>query len=105
MYRCADLLRLDAPLFRAGLDQPVGGDLLVGKCDEGADDVLGPLGNCFHVVLDVLSVGDYDRAVEVILCLGGLLVLIENAWVKDGLDALVNEPLDVPVGELGWVTL
>ena len=105
MYRRAHLPGPDAPLLRAGLHKPVGGDLLVGEGDEGADDVLFMLGDFLHVVLEVFGVGDHDRAVEVILRLAGLLVLIEDAGVEDGLDPLVDEPLDVPVGELGGVAL
>ena len=40
-----------------------------------------------------------------ILRAGGLLMLVEHAGVENGLDAFVNEPLDVAVGEFGGVAL
>ena len=52
---------------------------------------------------DDLGVGGHDRAVEVLVGPGDELALVEDAREPDGLDALVDEGLDVPVGELGRV--
>ena len=40
-----------------------------------------------------------------VLGLLGLLMLVEHAWVEDGFDTLVDEPLDMTVGQLGGVAL
>ena len=40
-----------------------------------------------------------------ILRAGGLLMLVEHAGVKNGLDAFIDEPLDVAVREFGGVAL
>ena len=40
-----------------------------------------------------------------ILRAGGLLMLVEHAGVKNGLDAFIDEPLHMAVGELGGVAL
>ena len=101
----ADFLTVNAPLFLAQGSQPVGGDFLAGKGQEGADVADFAVGNGFHVVFQILRVGDHDGAVVVILCAGGLLMLVEHAGVENGFDSLIDEPLDVTVGELGGVAL
>ena len=101
----ADFLTVNAPLFLAQGSQPVGGDFLAGKGQEGTDVVDFAVGHGFHVVFQILRVGDHDGAVVMILRAGGLLMLIEYAGVEDGLDALVDEPLHMAVGELGGVAL
>ena len=101
----ADFLTVDAPLFLAQGSQSVGGDFLAGKGQEGTDVADFAVGNGFHVVFQILRVGDHDGAVVMILRAGGLLMLVEHAGVEDGLDALVDEPLHMAVGELGGVAL
>ena len=101
----ADFLPIDAPFFLAQGGQPVGGDFLAGKGEEGADVADFAVCDGFHVVFQILRVGDHDGAVVMILRAGGLLMLIEYAGMENGLDALVNEPLDVAVREFGGVAL
>ena len=101
----ADFLPVDAPFFLAQGSQSVGGDFLAGKGEEGADVADFAVCDGFHVVFQILRVGDHDGAVVMILRAGGLLMLVEHAGVENGLDALVNEPLDVTVGEFGGVAL
>ena len=101
----ADFLTVNAPLFLAQGSQPVGGDFLAGKGEEGTDVADFAVCDGFHVVFQILRVGDHDGAVVMILRAGGLLMLIEYAGVEDGLDALVDEPLHMAVGELGGVAL
>ena len=101
----ADFLTVDAPLFLAQGSQPVGGDFLAGKGEEGADVADFAVCDGFHVVFQILRVGDHDGAVVVILRAGGLLMLIEYAGMENGFDSLIDEPLDVAVGEFGGVAL
>ena len=101
----ADFLPVDAPFFLTQSGQPVGGDFLAGKGEEGADVADFAVCDGFHVIFQILRVGDHDGAVVMILRAGGLLMLVEHAGVENGLDALVNEPLDVTVGEFGGVAL
>ena len=101
----ADFLPVDAPFFLAQGGQPVGGDFLAGKGEEGADVADFAVCDGFHVVFQILRVGDHDGAVVMILRAGGLLMLIEYAGMENGLDALVNEPLDVAMREFGGVAL
>ena len=101
----ADFFGVDAPFFLAQGGQPVGGDLLAGEGEEGADVADFAVGDGFHVVFQILRVGDHDGAVVVILRAGGLLMLVEHAGVKNGLDAFIDEPLHMAVGELGGVAL
>ena len=101
----ADFLTVDAPFFLTQSGQSVGGDFLAGKGEEGADVADFAVGNGFHVVFQILRVGDHDGAVVMILRAGGLLMLIEYAGVEDGFDSLIDEPLDVTVGEFGGVAL
>ena len=63
------------------------------------------IGHGFDVVLDILGIRDDDRAVEVVLRARHLLMLVEHAGMEDGLDAVVDEPLGVSVGELGGIAL
>ena len=101
----ADFLPVDAPFFLTQSGQPVGGDFLAGEGEEGADVADFAVCDGFHVVFQILRVGDHDGAVVVILCAGGLLMLVEHAGVKNGLDAFIDEPLDVAVREFGGVAL
>ena len=101
----ADFLPIDAPFFLTQSGQPVGGDLLAGKGEEGTDVADFAVGHGFHVVFQILRVGDHDGAVVMILRAGGLLMLIEYAGMENGFDSLIDEPLDVTVGELGGVAL
>ena len=101
----ADFLPVDAPFFLAQGGQPVGGDFLAGEGEKGADVADFAVCDGFHVVFQILRVGDHDGAVVMILRAGGLLMLVEHAGVKNGFDALVYEPLYMAVGELGGVAL
>ena len=101
----ADFLPIDAPFFLAQGGQPVGGDFLAGKGEEGADVADFAVCDGFHVVFQILRVGDHDGAVVMILRAGGLLMLVEHAGVENGLDAFIDKPLHMAVGELGGVAL
>ncbi len=101
----ADFLPIDAPFFLTQGGQTVGGNFLAGKGEEGADVADLAVGDGLHVVFQILRVGDHDGAVVVILGTGGLLMLVEHAGVENGLDAFVDEPLHMAVGELGGVAL
>ena len=101
----ADFLPVDAPFFLAQGGQPVGGDFLAGKGEEGADVADFAVCDGFHVVFQILRVGDHDGAVVMILRAGGFLMLIEYAGMENGFDSLIDEPLHVTVGEFGGVAL
>ena len=101
----ADFLPVDAPFFLTQSGQPVGGDFLAGEGEEGADVADFAVCDGFHVVFQILRVGDHDGAVVMILRAGGFLMLIEYAGMENGFDSLVDEPLDVTVGEFGGVAL
>ena len=105
LYRMAHFLLRNVPLFPAELHQPVGGHPLAGKGYEGADIAHVTVGHGLHIVFQVLRVGDYHRAVIVVLGSRGLLVLVKDAGVEDSLDALVDEPLDMAVGQLCRIAL
>ena len=105
------------------LDEPLGERRGVGQVEEGGEhphprasgtcpslSAIGalatvgpPVAHGLDVVADDLGVGGHDRAVEVV---GGALdelALVEDAGEPDRRDALGDEGLDVPVGELGRV--
>ena len=62
-------------------------------------------GKLLDVILDVFSVGGDHRAVKMISCVGGLVALIRNAGVKYVFNALLYQPLDMPVYQFCRVTL
>ena len=95
----------NVPGFLAELDETVGGDLLVRESEEGMEITHRAIGHGFDVVLDILGIRDDDWAVEVVLRARHLLMLVEHAGMEDGLDAVVDEPLGVTVGELGRIAL
>ena len=57
------------------------------------------------VIFKIFGVGDDDGTVEVVLCAGRLLMLIEHARVEDGPDTVVDEPLHMAVGQLCGIAL
>ena len=64
-----------------------------------------PFRHRLHVVFQVLGVGGHNGAAVVILGILVLLVFVEHTGVENGGDSLVDEPLDVAVGQLGRVAL
>ena len=101
----ARLLFGDVPDLFAELRKAVGRDLFAREGEEGVQVAHGAVGHGFDVILDILRIRDDDGAVEVILRARHLLMLVEHAGVEDGLDAVVDEPLGVAVGELCRVAL
>ena len=109
----------DAPVGK-DLDEPLGERRRVGQVEEGGEhphprpsgtraplgtvgSFLLPVTHGLDVVADDLGVGGHDRAVEVVGGALDQLTLVENAGEPDRPDALGDEGLDVPVGELGRV--
>ena len=103
--RFADVRLRNLPVLSKEGNEAVGGGLLIGHGDEGPEVADLLVRHVLDVVLEVFGVGDDDRAVEVVLGVAGFLVFIEHAGVEDGADAAVDEPLDMPVGELRGVAL
>ena len=105
LHSPAYLLLGNIPFLFTQAHQPVRGHPLAGKGDEGPDIADLPIGHGFHIVFQILRVGHHHRAVIVVLGSRRLLMLIEHAGVEDGLDALVNEPLHMAMGQLGRIAL
>ena len=103
--RGAHLALGNLPLVAAEPDEPVGGGFLAGEGDKRADIAHVPVRDGLDVVADVLRVRDDDGTVEVVLRARRLLMLIEHTGVEDRADALIHEPLDMPVRELGGIAL
>ena len=92
-------------MFGEERNETVGGGLFVGHGDERPEieDLL--VRHILHVVFKILRVGDDDGAVEVVLGGAGFLVFIEYTGMEDGADPAVDQPLNMPVRELGGIAL
>ena len=95
----------NAPRLFAEVSQALRGGLLVRKGEEGAQIGHTVLTDGVDVIFKIFGVGDDDGTVEVVLCAGRLLMLIEHARVEDGPDTVVDEPLHMAVGQLCWIAL
>ena len=83
--------------LRDGGDVPEGQEGIAQRCLSVSDGL--------HIVLDVLGVGGDDGAVVMV---GGplhLVPLIEQGGVEDEVHLLPDQPLHMPVGQLGGVAL
>ena len=103
--RFADVGLRNLPVLGKEGNETVGGGLFVGHGDKGPEIADLLIRHVLDVVLEVLGIGDDDGAVEVVLGIAGLLMLIEHTGMEDGADAAVDEPLDMPVGELRGIAL
>ena len=101
----AGLLFRNVPYLPAQLHQPVLRRFLAGKGDKGADIPHLSGGDGLHVVFQVLRIGHHHGAVIVILRVRGLLILIKDAGVEDGGNAVPGQPLHMAVGQLGGIAL
>ena len=101
----AHLCFRDVPLLFAQKHQAVCSDRFGGKGDKRADVFYFAVRDRIDVVFQIFRVGDDDRAVVVVLRVFCLLMLIEHTRMEDGLDAVVDEPLYVPMRELCRVAL
>ena len=92
-------------IFVKDFDQPFRQHLFAGKRHEGIEepDVFRP--QLFHIVFDVFGVGGDDRTVKMVAGVRRLVALVRNAGVENGLDALLDQPFDMAVGDLGRVAL
>ena len=95
----------NAPCLFAEVSQALRGGLLVRKGEEGAQIGHTVLADGVDVIFKIFGVGDDDGTVEVVLCAGRLLMLIEHARVEDGPDTVVDEPLHMAVGQLRGIAL
>ena len=89
-------------ILREGAHQVRGQVVAVTEVDEGADELHAWLIQAFHVVADNFGVGCNDRAVEVVIRVGELLLEVD-AGVPDRCDSLVQQGFDVSVDEFGRV--
>ena len=67
------------------------------------DKIHFPVNNRIHIVLDVFRIRGYDRAVIMIVRIFKFIPLIGNGRVEDMPHSLVNQPLDMAMGQLGRV--
>ena len=79
-------------------------DLFAGKCHERVQEPDLFFGQLLHIVLDVLGIGGDHGAVVMIAGLRLFIPLIRNAGIKDGPDALGDEPGYMSVYDLGRIT-
>ena len=77
----------------------------VRKGHERVPEFHGAVGDGLHVVCDVLRVGGDNRAVVVVVRAFELLPLIEQRRIEDEVDPLLDQPLDVAVGQLCGIAL
>ena len=89
-------------ILREGTHEVRGQVVAVAEVDEGADELHARLIQAFHVVANDFGVGCNDRAVEVVIRVGELLLEI-NAGVPNRCDSLVQQGFDVSVDELGRI--
>ena len=92
-------------LFVENFYQLIGENLLIGEGHEGIQEADIVLRQLLHIVFDVLRVGSYHGAVVVVARIRGLVALVGDAGVEDGLHALADEPADMSVDQLGRVAL
>ena len=91
----------DAEAVLKEMCQPVCRYLFAGQRQEGLEEP-HPV-DILHVVGDVFRVGDHHGAVKMILRAGVLLMFIKDAGVENCFYALIDQPLDMPVRQLGGV--
>ena len=93
----------DLEILKEDLGQPLCQDLLVGKRHKRIEetDIFRP--QLFHIVFDVFGVRGDDGAVKMVAGVRRLVALVRNAGIEDGLNALLDQPLDVAVSDLGRV--
>ena len=105
VYSCPYLMSRDVPFLRTGLDEAVCRCFFVGQGNKRPDDMLVPFGDFLYIVLKVLRIRHHNGTVKMILCTARLLMFIENTGIENGFDTLIDQPLDVTVGQLGRITL
>ncbi len=69
------------------------------------DEIYLSIDDGVNVVLNVLRVGGDDRAVVVVVRILEFIPLVRNTWIENMLDALVDQPLDMPVSQLRRIAL
>ena len=103
IQRASHFLNADVvAILCEGAHQVSGQVVTVAEVDEGADELHARLIQAFHVVADDFGVGCNDRAVEVVIRVGELLLEVD-AGVPDRCDSLVQQGFDVSVDEFGRV--
>ena len=103
VQRASHFLNADVVAILCEGAHEVGGQVVaIAEVDEGTDELHARLIQAFHVVADDFGVGCNDRAVEVVIRVGELLLEI-NAGVPDRCDSLVQQGFDVSVDEFGRV--
>ena len=103
IQRASHFLNADVvAILREGAHQVRRQVVAIAEVDEGADELHARLIQAFHVVADDFGVCCNNRAVEVVIRVGELLLEV-NAGVPDRCDPLVQQGFDVSVDELGWV--
>ena len=101
----AHFLFRDLPLLSGCFHQPVGGSLLGGQGDKGANVMNAAVRDFLHVVFQILRVGDHNGTVVVILGILCLLVLIKHTGMENLPNTLVNQPLHMTMGQLSGIAL
>ena len=59
----------------------------------------------FYVVFNIFRIRRNDRAVIVIVGVLKFVSLIKQSRIKNEINLFMNQPADVPVGQLGGITL
>ena len=84
-------------------DDAVNHELMVGKVEVRVHVTHVVLAQLRHVGADDERIVGHNRAVVMIVRVGHEVLLVAHARVEDGLDALVDQPLDMAVDQLGRV--
>ena len=104
-YRLARLVRGNSQMLFEERAQIVHRRPLAAQGEEGLEQPDIAPGNIIHIVSDVFRIGNDHRAVVIVLGSVIFLMLIIYAGVENRLDALVDQPLNVPVRQLGRIAL
>ena len=86
-------------LFENAVDH----ELVVGEIEVRVHVAHAVLAQFGHVGADDERIVGHDRAVVVVVRVGHEVLLVAHARVEDGLDALVEQPLDMAVHQLGRI--
>ena len=84
-------------------DDAVNHELMVGEVEVRVHVAHAVLTQLRHVGADDERIVGHNRAVVMIVRVGHEVLLVAHARVEDGLDALVDQPLDMAVHQLGRV--
>ncbi len=85
--------------------QPFSQGLFISECQEGIQIPNILFLQILQIVPDVFRIGNHHRTVVMVLSRRILLLLIEDAGIKDRSDPLIHQPPDMSMDQLRRVTL